>query len=98
MRPRRIGEEALGRVLAALRAGRDTAIGTWLVKGLRVQISRYGSSGTDRSARLYRIRRARGVCVRCGARVTRRNPATGRPYRLCDAHRLAVDRVKAPAR
>ena len=93
MRPRRIGEEALARVLAAVRAGRDTAVGTYLFKGLRLQVSWYGSSGTDRSARLYRVRRQRGLCVRCGARVTRRNPATGKRYRLCDAHRKAIDRV-----
>jgi hypothetical protein len=93
MRPRRIGEDALGRLLSALRAGREAALGTYIFKGLRIQVSRYGASGTDRSARLYRTRRALGLCVRCGVRVARRNTVTGKPYRLCDAHRKSIDMV-----
>jgi hypothetical protein len=89
--PSRITATDLRRLLADLRAGRDAAIGTWLYRGLRVQVSRYGASGTERSARLYGVRRRRGLCVRCGARVTRRNPVTGRPYRLCEEHRRAID-------
>ncbi len=89
--PVRLSEQSLRRLAADLRAGREAAIGTWLYRGLRVQVSRYGASGTDRSARLYRARRAKGLCVRCGARVARRNPATGRPYRLCEEHRRAID-------
>lgn len=80
-------------MLANLRAGSDAAVGTYLYKGLRVQVSRYRSTGTERTARLYRARRERGRCVRCGARVTKKNPSTGVLYRLCEAHRKTVDGV-----
>ena len=89
--PARITEQALRRLAADLRAGRDAAVGTWLYRGLRVQVSRYRASGTDRTARLYRLRREKGLCVRCGVRVTRKNPATGRLYRLCEEHRRTID-------
>jgi hypothetical protein len=91
--PTRLSAEALRRMLADLRAGSDAAIGTYLYKGLRVQVSRHRSTGTERTARLYRARRGRGLCVRCGARVTRKNPSTGLLYRLGEAHRKAVDGV-----
>lgn len=90
-KPVRVDAETLRRLLADLRAGSEQAIGTWLHRGLRLQVSSYGASGTQRSARLYRARRRKGLCVRCGARVGRANPATGRPYRLCEKHRRAID-------
>ncbi len=92
MEPRKITSDALKHVLADLRSGDEKAIGTWLFKGYRVQVSRYQSSGTERSALLYRKRRDQGLCVRCGARVTRKNPLTGTLYRLCDDHRREIDR------
>ena len=92
MEPRKITSESLKRVFTDLRTGDEKAIGTWLFKGYRVQVSRYQSSGTERSALLYRKRREQGLCVRCGARVTRKNPLTGALYRLCDAHRKEIDR------
>lgn len=92
MEPRKITSDALKRVFSDLRSGDEKAIGTWLFKGYRVQVSRYQSSGTERSALLYRKRRDQGLCVRCGARVTRKNPLTGTLYRLCDDHRREIDR------
>ncbi len=92
MEPKKIAPDALKRVFADLKTGREKAIGTWLYKGYRVQVSRYKSSGTERSALLYRKRRDEGLCVRCGARVTRKNPLTGALYRLCDTHRKEIDR------
>ena len=92
MEPRKITSDALKRVFTDLRSGDEKAIGTWLFKGYRVQVSRYQSSGTERSALLYRKRRDQGLCVRCGARVTRKNPLTGTLYRLCDDHRREIDR------
>ena len=80
MEPRKITPDALKRVLADLKTGNEKAIGTWLFKGYRVQVSRYKSSGTERSALLYRKRRDEGLCVRCGAKVTRKNPLTGALY------------------
>ena len=92
MEPRKITPDALKRVFADLKTGDTKAIGTWLYKGYRVQVSRYKSSGTERSALLYRKRRDDGLCVRCGTRVTRKNPLTGALYRLCDTHRKQIDR------
>ena len=89
----RLGTEALRRMLADLRAGADAALGTYLYKGLRIQVSRFRSTGTVRSARLYHTRRKRGLCVRCGAGVTRRNQLTGKLYRLCETHRIKIDGV-----
>jgi hypothetical protein len=92
MNPKKITAEALRRVFGDLRSGKDRSTGTYLFKGFRVQISRYQSSGTERSAQLYKKRRESGLCVRCGAKVTKRNPVTGKLYRLCDEHRKEIDR------
>ncbi|HET6450568.1 MAG TPA: hypothetical protein VFI08_04615 [Spirochaetia bacterium] len=92
MEPRKISADSLKQVVADLRNGDEKAIGTWLYKGYRLQVSRYKSSGTERSALLYRKRRDAGLCVRCGTRVTRKNPLTGSLYRLCDTHRKEIDR------
>ncbi len=92
MSPRKITVDALKKVFGELREGTEQSTGTYLYKGYRVQISKYKSSGTERSALLYRKRREQGLCVRCGARVAKRNPITGKLYRLCDEHRRAIDR------
>jgi hypothetical protein len=91
MNPKKITPDALKRVFTDLRAGKPQSAGAYLYKGFRVQISKYHSSGTERSAELYRKRRDSGLCVRCGAKVTKRNPVTGRLYRLCDDHRTEID-------
>jgi hypothetical protein len=92
MEPKKITPDVLKHVFADLKKADEKAIGTWLFKGFRVQVSRYKSSGTERSALLYRKRRDEGLCVRCGARVSRKNPLTGTLYRLCDTHRKEIDR------
>jgi hypothetical protein len=92
MEPRKITPDALKHIIGDLKTGSEKAIGTWLYKGFRLQVSRYQSSGTERSALLYRKRRDGGMCVRCGAKVTRKNPSTGALYRLCDLHRKEIDR------
>jgi len=92
MEPKKITPDTLKHILVDLKSGSESAIGTWLYKGFRLQVSRYQSSGTERSALLYRKRRDNGLCVRCGAKVTRKNPSTGALYRLCDLHRKEIDR------
>jgi hypothetical protein len=92
MSPRKINGDSLRKVFSELKTGREQSTGTYLYKGYRVQISKYQSSGTERSAQLYRKRREQGLCVRCGTRVTKRNPLTGKLYRLCDDHRKEIDR------
>jgi hypothetical protein len=92
MNPRKINGDLLRKVFSELKVGREQSTGTYLYKGYRLQISKYQSSGTERSAQLYRKRREQGLCVRCGARVSKRNPLTGKLYRLCDDHRKEIDR------
>jgi hypothetical protein len=87
----KISADGLKRVFADLRAGSEKAVGAWFYKGLRVQVSRYHSSGAERSARLYERRKREGLCVRCGAKVAKRNPRSGALYRLCETHRKTLD-------
>ncbi|MBN1697784.1 MAG: hypothetical protein JW881_09735 [Spirochaetales bacterium] len=84
----------LGKIADNLKNGDETAIGTYLYKGLRVQISKYKASGSERFARLYRKRREKGLCVICAAKVTQKNPKTKKLYRLCELHREKIDKKK----
>ena len=94
MEPKKVTIKALEKMLDDLKNGSDTSIGNYLFKGYRIQVSRYKSSGTERYMRLYKNRREQGLCVRCGEKVTDRNPRTGKLYRLCEEHRESTDRKK----
>ena len=92
MEPKKISIKDLSSVYRELQKGSESAIGNYLFKGLRLQVSKYKSSGTERYMRLYNKRRNEGLCIRCGNKVTRRNPHTGKLYRLCEFHREITDR------
>ncbi|MBP7734794.1 MAG: hypothetical protein KA369_02360 [Spirochaetes bacterium] len=92
MDPKKINVKDLTSVYRELQKGSETSIGNYLFKGLRIQISKYKSSGTERYMRLYNKRRNDGLCIRCGNKVTKRNPHTGKLYRLCEYHREITDR------
>lgn len=92
MEPKKMSIKDLTSVYRELQKGSETAIGNYLFKGLRIQVSKYKSSGTERYMRLYNKRRNDGLCIRCGNKVTRRNPHTGKLYRLCEFHREITDR------
>ncbi len=94
MEPKKINLKDLGSVYRELQKGSETAIGNYLYRGLRIQVSKYKSSGTERYMRLYNKRRDDGLCIRCGNKVTKRNPHTGKLYRLCEYHREITDRRK----
>jgi hypothetical protein len=94
MEPKKISLKDLGSVYRELQKGSEAAIGNYLYKGLRVQVSKYKSSGTERYMRLYNKRRDDGLCIRCGNKVTKRNPHSGKLYRLCEYHREITDRRK----
>lgn len=94
MEPKKITIKKLQTITDDLKKGDETAIGTYLYKGLRVQISKYKASGSERFARLYHKRRSLGLCVICGTKVTNKNPRTKKLYRLCDVHRDKIDRKK----
>lgn len=92
MDPKKVTIKTLEKMIKDLEKGSEDAIGNYLFKGFRIQVSKYKSSGTERYMRLYRTRREEGLCVRCGKKVTRRNPNSGRLYRLCEYHRDITDR------
>ena len=94
MEPKKVTIKTLQKVLLDLEKGSEEAIGNFYFKGFRIQVSKYKSSGTERYMRLYKNRRGQGLCVRCGKKVTKRNPNTGKSYRLCEFHRDITDKKK----
>ena len=94
MEPKKVTIKTLQGVLNFLQKGSEKAIGNYLFKGYRIQVSKYKSSGTERYMRLYRNRREMGLCVRCGKKVTKKNSRTGKLYRLCDYHREITDKKR----
>ena len=92
MEPSKISIKQLRKIADDFKEGQESAIGIYLYKGLRVQISKYKASGAERFARLYRKRREKGLCVICAQKVTDKNPRTGKLYRLCAEHREKIDR------
>ncbi len=92
MEPKKVTIKSLQGILDNLKEASEEAIGTYLYKGLRLQISKYKASGSERFARLYHRRRKQGLCVVCGKKVTQRNARTGKLYRLCDVHREKIDK------
>jgi hypothetical protein len=92
MEPTKITAPKLQGIIDELLKGSEDARGTYLYKGFRLQISKYKASGAERTSRLYHKRRELGLCIRCGAKVKKKNPRTGKLYRLCDYHRNLIDR------
>jgi hypothetical protein len=93
MEPKKVTIKSLQGILDNLKTASEAAIGTYLYKGLRLQISKYKASGAERFARLYHRRRNQGLCVVCGEKVTHKNPRTGKLYRLCNEHREKIDKT-----
>ena len=98
MEPKKITSKNLEKVFEDIKNGSDNSIGNYLFKEFRIQISKYKSSGTERYMRLYNTRREQGLCVRCGIKVSGKNPKTGKLYRLCEHHREVTDRKKYKSR
>ncbi len=96
MEPKKINAKALEKLLESLKKGEESASGIYLYKGLRIQISKYKSTSTERYMKLYRKRREAGLCIRCGEKVKDKNPRTGKLYRLCNHHRETTDKKNRP--
>lgn len=94
MEPTKINSKAIDTIAEKIKKGDEDAIGSYLFKGLRIQISNYQASGSERFARLYKKRRSLGLCVICSKKVTEKNLRTKKLYRLCDEHRLKTDKKK----
>jgi hypothetical protein len=92
MEPTKISIKELAGILKKLQHGSEESIGNYLYKNMHIQVSKYKSSGTERYMRLYQTRRSKGLCIRCGNHVTKKNPKTGRLYRLCEYHRKLTDK------
>ncbi|EKJ86231.1 profilin domain protein [Leptospira bourretii] len=92
MKPKSIKPDELSKIFAELKKGDESAIGSYLVKGVRLQISKYNLSGAERVQLLYKRRRAQGMCIVCGKKVTKKNPSTDQLYRLCEEHRNKIDK------
>ncbi len=92
MEPKKVTIKSLQGILDNLKTASEEAIGTYLYKGLRLQVSKYKASGSERFARLYHRRRNQGLCVVCGKKVVHKNPRTGNLYRLCNEHREKIDK------
>lgn len=92
MEPKSISSKGLDKIFDELKEGSESAIGSYLFKGYKVQVSKYQADGNERFYILYKSRRAKGLCVRCGERVKEKNPRTGKHYRLCEYHRELENR------
>ncbi len=94
METKKATKDTLKKVLSSLEKGSDEAIGSYLYKGFRLQVSKYKQSGCERVLQLYNRRRKNGQCIACGVKVKRKNPLTGALYRLCDMHRKKIDKKR----
>ncbi|TGL60274.1 profilin domain protein [Leptospira ognonensis] len=92
MKPKSIKSDELTKIFSSLKKGEESSIGSYLIKGVRLQISKFNLSGAERVQLLYKRRRAQGLCIVCGAKVTKKNVATGNLYRLCETHRKKIDK------
>jgi hypothetical protein len=92
MKPKKIDFIHLIKIIRNLRRGSKQSVGKYLYKGFHIQISHYMQTGNQRVREFYRNRREKGLCIRCGEKVVRRNPKTSKLYRLCDKHLKEIDR------
>ena len=86
-KPEKIDTSKLGKIFKDLKEKPDTATGNFLFNGYRVQITRYNISNAERIKLFFQDRRNKGLCKRCGKKVTKINSKTGKLYRLCEPHR-----------
>ncbi|MCZ8156663.1 MAG: profilin domain protein [Leptospira sp.] len=92
MKPKSIKSDDVAKIFANLKKGEENSIGSYLIKGIRVQISKYNLNGAERVQLLYKRRRSQGLCIVCGTKVVKKNPTTGTLYRLCEVHRKKIDK------
>jgi len=93
-KPQNVKSEDIKKIFDKLKLESDDAVGNFLFKGYRIQISKYKQTGAERVQFLYKKRRAQGLCIVCGKKVTKKNPVTGKLYRLCESHRKEIDNRK----
>ncbi|WCL48952.1 profilin domain protein [Leptospira sp. GIMC2001] len=94
MKPKTLKPNDVDTLIATLKKGEDDSIGSYIVKGYRIQISKHNLTGAQRVQMLYKKRRDNGLCIICGTKVTKKNPRSGKLYRLCETHRGLIDKRK----
>ncbi|ABJ75342.1 LIC10235 family protein [Leptospira borgpetersenii] len=94
MKPKKISKDDLESLITGVQSQSIEAVGNYLYKGFRIQISKYNLSGAERVQLLYQKRRNNGLCIVCGTKVSKKNPSSGKPYRLCERHRKSIDQKK----
>lgn len=95
MKPAKISSNEMNRITRNLLEKSDDAIGLFVYNGYRIQVSKYKMDGGNRVRILYNKRRAKGLCIICESKVTKLNPLSGKLYRLCEVHRLAIDKQRS---
>jgi len=85
---KKIRAKTLNKIFDGLKNDPEKAVGSYLFRGYRVQVSKYNENGSERVLRLYNRRRKEGVCVICGKKVIKTNVYTKKKYRKCEKHRL----------
>ncbi|HMU84349.1 MAG TPA: hypothetical protein PKE49_16240 [Leptospiraceae bacterium] len=95
MEAKKVDHRRLSQVISQMKKDPEGSMGIYVVGGWRVQISRYKQTSAERVRALYSRRRDQGLCIACGKKVTKTNPANGRLYRLCEDHRKNIDYKKA---
>lgn len=95
MKPKKISNDDLESLITGVKSQSIEVVGNYLYKGFRIQVSKYNLSGAERVQLLYQKRRNNGLCIIvCGNKVTKKNPSSGKLYRLCEHHRKTIDKKK----
>ncbi|AKP27382.1 conserved hypothetical protein [Leptospira interrogans serovar Manilae] len=94
MKPKKISNDDLESLITGIKSQSIEVVGNYLYKGFRIQVSKYNLSGAERVQLLYQKRRNNGLCIVCGNKVTKKNPSSGKLYRLCEHHRKTIDKKK----
>ncbi|EMM83159.1 hypothetical protein LEP1GSC127_1953 [Leptospira kirschneri str. 200801925] len=91
---KKISNDDLESLITGVKSQSIEVVGNYLYKGFRIQVSKYNLSGAERVQLLYQKRRNNGLCIVCGNKVTKKNPSSGKLYRLCEHHRKTIDKKK----
>ncbi|EMJ58931.1 hypothetical protein LEP1GSC013_0475 [Leptospira interrogans serovar Valbuzzi str. Duyster] len=94
MKPKKISNDDLESLITGVKSQSIEVVGNYLYKEFRIQVSKYNLSGAERVQLLYQKRRNNGLCIVCGNKVTKKNPSSGKLYRLCEHHRKTIDKKK----
>ncbi len=90
MGTKKLTEKSLQKLFETINSRSLKAVGTYSFGDFKIDVRR-PLTGAERYNKLYHERRDKGLCISCGKKITKKNPHTGKPYRLCDEHRQIID-------